>query len=70
MEFNRAKGKWGVIDAIKRGKDPSLFVVLFEDSAAILGLLIAFFGIFLGQITGNHYFDGIASILIPSQPFL
>ena len=54
----------GVIEAIKRGKDPSLFVVLFEDSAAILGLLIAFFGIFLGQITGNPYFDGIASIMI------
>jgi cation diffusion facilitator family transporter len=64
QEFSRAKGKWGVIEAIKRGKDPSLFVVLFEDSAAILGLLIAFFGIFLGQITGNPYFDGIASIMI------
>lgn len=63
-EFTRAKGKWGYLEAIGRGKDPSLFIVLFEDSAAMLGLLIAFFGILLGQITGNPYYDGFASILI------
>lgn len=63
-EFTRAKGKWGYVEAIQRSKDPSIFMVLFEDSAAMLGLLIAFFGILFGQITGNHYYDGIASILI------
>ena len=63
-EFTKAKGKWGYIDAVKRGKDPSLFMVLFEDSAALLGLAIAFLGILLGQITGNHVYDSIASILI------
>lgn len=63
-EFTRAKGKWGFIEAIKRSKDPSIFMVLFEDSAAIIGLLIAFFGILLGQITGNPHYDGIASIMI------
>ena len=63
-EFTRAKGKWGYIEAVQRGKDPSMFMVLFEDSAAILGLLIAFFGILFGQITGNPYIDGIASIMI------
>lgn len=63
-EFTRAKGKWGFIQAIQRSKDPSIFIVLFEDSAAILGLLIAFFGILLGQITGNPHYDGIASIMI------
>jgi cation diffusion facilitator family transporter len=63
-EFSRAKGKWGVIEAVQRGKDPSLFVVLFEDTAAILGLIVAFLGILLGQLTGNAYFDGIASVLI------
>jgi divalent metal cation (Fe/Co/Zn/Cd) transporter len=41
-----------------------LFVVLFEDSAAMLGLLVALVGIALGQITGNPYFDGIASVVI------
>ncbi len=63
-EFTRAKGKWGYVEAIQRSKDPSIFMVLFEDSAAMLGLLIAFFGVFFGQISGNPYYDGIASILI------
>ena len=63
-EFTKAKGKWGYIEAIQRGKDPTMFVVLFEDSAAMLGLVIALAGILLGEITGISYFDGIASILI------
>jgi len=63
-EFNKSKGKWGYVDAVKRAKDPSVFVVLFEDSAAMLGLLVAFFGILLTQITGILYLDGVASIII------
>jgi len=63
-EFSRAKGKWGYIEAVQRGKDPPMFVVLFEDSAAMLGLIVAGLGIFLSQITGILYFDGIASIII------
>jgi cation diffusion facilitator family transporter len=63
-EFSRAKGKWGYIEAVSRGKNPSLFVVLFEDSAAILGLAAAFLGVFLGQVTGNPVYDGAASIVI------
>lgn len=62
--FTRAKGKWGYLEAIQRGKDPSMFVVLFEDTAAMLGLLVAFVGIALTQITGILYFDGTASIVI------
>ncbi len=63
-EFSRTKGKFGFIAAVHRGKDPSLFVVLFEDSAALMGILVAFLGIFLGQVTGSPYFDGAASVLI------
>ncbi len=63
-EFKKTKGKWGYLEAVQRGKDPSLFVVLFEDSAAMLGLAVAFVGILLNQVTGMHIFDGIASILI------
>ncbi len=63
-EFSRSKGKWGYIEAVHRAKDPSIFVVLFEDSAAMLGLLVAFAGVALTQYTGFMYFDGIASILI------
>ena len=49
-EFTKAKGKWGYLKAVQRGKDPALFVVLFEDSAAMLGLIVALIGIFLSQI--------------------
>ncbi len=63
-EFSRSKGKWGYLEAVHKGKDPSTFVVVFEDSAAILGLLVAFLGVFLSQVTGNHIFDGLASIVI------
>jgi cation diffusion facilitator family transporter len=63
-EFGRAKGRHGYIDAVRRGKDPTLFVVLFEDSAAMLGLVVAFLGIWLGEATGIPYFDGAASVII------
>lgn len=63
-EFSATKGKWSYIEAVQRGKDPTMFVVLFEDSAAMLGLLVAFAGVALAQYTGLAYFDGIASIII------
>ncbi len=63
-EFSKVKGKWGYIEAIQRAKDPSIFVVLFEDSAAMLGLAVAFAGIALSQYTGILIFDGLASIVI------
>ena len=63
-EFTKAKGKWGYIEAVQRGKDPTMFVVLFEDSAAMLGLVVAFLGMWLSQKTGILYFDGIASVII------
>lgn len=64
VEFRKLKGGRGYIEAVQKGKDPSLFVVLFEDSAAMLGLVVAFFGVFLAQATGALYFDGVASIII------
>ena len=63
-EFGRVKGTRGYIDAVQQGKDPSFFVVLFEDSAAMLGLMVAFLGVWLGDVTGIIIFDGIASIII------
>jgi cation diffusion facilitator family transporter len=64
IEFNKTRGKLGYFEAVRNGKDPTLFVVLFEDSAAMLGLIIALAGVGLSQLTGIVYFDGIASILI------
>jgi len=63
-EFTKAKGKWGYIEAVQRGKDPTMFVVLFEDSAAMLGLLVAMGALLLTQYTGLLIFDGIASVVI------
>ena len=63
-EFSKVKGRFGYIRAVQRAKDPTVFVVLFEDTAAMLGLIVAFLGIYLGQVTGNPYFDGAASVVI------
>lgn len=63
-EFLPTKGKQNFWQAIKNSKDPTVFTILFEDTAAILGLLVALIGIFLGHLFNNVYFDGIASIII------
>jgi cation diffusion facilitator family transporter len=62
--FNAARGDRGAVDFISNTKDPSLFTVLFEDAAAMLGLIVAFLGVFLGHLFRNPYFDGGASIII------
>ena len=48
--------------AFKKSKDPTDFTVLFEDGAALLGLLLVFILLFIGHLTGNPYLDGCASI--------
>jgi len=63
-EFNKSRRGRSVMAAVRGGKDPSLFVVVFEDSAAMLGLLVALVGTFLYQMTGNIVFDALASICI------
>ncbi len=62
--FLKAKGELGAWQFIKQSKDPSLYAVVFEDSAALLGLVFAFLGIFLGHMFNNPYLDGVASIAI------
>ena len=63
-EFGQLKGEQGWWEAFRRSKDPTTFVVLFEDSAAIFGLIVAAIGIFLAHHTGNPMWDGLASIVI------
>ena len=60
---NEMKGA-GVLKTIRSSKDPTTFTVLFEDSAALAGLIVAFLGILLGHVLDNPYLDGIASIII------
>lgn len=63
-EFNRQRGDTPFWQAVKKSKDPTTFVVLFEDAADVIGLLIAFTGIMLSQVLNNPLIDGIASLLI------
>ena len=50
--------------SLHASKDASVFTVFIEDSAALLGIIVAVAGIGLGQLTGNPYFDPSASIVI------
>jgi cation diffusion facilitator family transporter len=62
--FAKLKGDQGWWQAVRRSKDPADFIVLFEDSAALLGLVLAALGIWLSHATGDARFDGYASIAI------
>ena len=63
-EFRKTQGNMSFLKAVRASKDPTTFTVLFEDSAAMLGLLVAFLGIFLGHRLNNPYLDGVAAIII------
>jgi divalent metal cation (Fe/Co/Zn/Cd) transporter len=62
--FAGVKGDLGWWRAIKRSKDPPTFIVLFEDSAAMFGLVVAAIGISLSLLTHDPRWDGVASIVI------
>jgi hypothetical protein len=53
-----------VLEAIHTTKDPTSFSVLLEDSAALVGLAVAFLGIFLSRQFNLSHLDGIASVVI------
>lgn len=63
-EFKKTIGDTPLWTAIKHSKDPTIFTVLLEDTAALLGLLIAISAIYLAQALNMPVLDGIASILI------
>ena len=63
-QFNKVKGDLGYYEAFVKSKDPPLFMVLFEDSAALIGIVIAAVGTVLAAHYGVAYADGAASILI------
>ena len=62
--FRKEMSGRGVFQTIRSSKDPTTFTVLFEDTAALLGLIVAFLGIFLGHLLNNPYLDAVASIII------
>src|SRR5665811_2249044 len=57
-QFNQARGGRGLMRTVQEAKDPALLVVLFEDSAAMVGVVIAASGVLLAHITGNGRWDG------------
>lgn len=61
-EFRRNKGRRGYVEAVRKSKDPRVFTILFEDSAALLGLLVALIGITAAQVLDMPQLDGAASI--------
>jgi cation diffusion facilitator family transporter len=62
--FRQTKRKLGWWDAFRQSKDPPAFIVVFEDSAAVLGLLVAAGGTTAALLTGDSRWDGVASLLI------
>ena len=63
-EFRSSKGDVGYLEAVRRSKDPTVFTVLFEDTAAMLGLIVAMIGIYLADTLNMPILDGVASIVI------
>jgi len=61
-EFRKQRGSRGWLATIRRSKDPTIFTVLFEDSAALVGLLLALIGVGLADLLDAPLFDGIASL--------
>lgn len=62
--FQAEKGEQTFWQSIDTSKDPTTYTVLFEDSAALLGLLVALIGVFFAHMLDNPYFDGAASMII------
>ena len=63
-EVNAKKGDTTFVEFVKGSTDPTLLAVLFEDSVAILGVVIATTGMLLAYYTGDVVYDAISSIVI------
>lgn len=63
-EFNRRRGKMPILNALRASKDPTLFTVLLEDTAALAGIVVAFLGILAAHLLNFPKADAIASIVI------
>ena len=63
--FNKSRSRsQNIIKSIIKSKDAATFAVIIEDTAAVVGLVVALLGVFLSQLLQNPYLDGAASIVI------
>ena len=63
-QFNKLRGETPFWAAVIKSKDPSSFLVLFEDSAAVAGLFIVALFVYLSHAFNKPYLDGVASLLV------
>lgn len=63
-QFMLSKGSASFMDAFRNTKDPSMRLLIVQNSLDIFGASMAFIGIMLSQLTGILYFDGVASIIV------
>jgi len=63
-EFRHIKAGRSLKQTIDEARDAVVIVVLFEDIAALVGLVAAFAGLLLTQVTGNAVWDGVGSIIV------
>jgi cation diffusion facilitator family transporter len=63
-ESNRTRGDQSWVQYVRRAKAPELPVVLLEDTAALLGLVFAMFGVVLTLVTGDGRWDAVGTLLI------
>ena len=63
-ETNRSRGSASLVRFIRRAKAPELPVVLLEDTAALVGLILALLGVSLTLLTDNGVWDGLGTLAI------
>lgn len=63
-EFNAGRNGKSWWRSVRQGKDPVILTILFEDTGALLGLVVALVGIALGQALDMPVLDGVASVVI------
>lgn len=60
--LRRAAPGRSLVEVVRHGKDPALFTVVLEDTADLIGITLAFLGVWVGQRMHNPYADGVATI--------
>lgn len=63
-QFNRVRSGRNIVASIRAARDPAMIVVVFEDTAAVAGLVVAATGLILADVTHWAQWDGIASLVI------